>query len=481
MNYKNSNKKGNERPRDEKGRFVSIAAIYSTKHNTVDFEEYHKNNMKFWESKGLVKSNQVIRPFAYKAEAFDIPSDYYYRSNEVKAKLEGYCSYVLQMSNLTEANLEEPENVLTVAKLVPMKDDKTFYFKNELYHNEGLTLVELGSLSKSFDFYLPITTAPKDTERLFQGVIAKRKLKDLVIDTYYKLDFNKATRTHYTFRNKVDEDDSVYVCKYFSTPIEITIDTKSYNNVSAIIFRKTTSDEDGDRVISTNPGPKWILTKEEGGFLVLDFDDVDTPKSITSLDDLNNLVSNLMIPEEILREFSRIELSKNQHIDSANHQPTPRREFDMPVGVTVDTRTKYPITITLLDEDGNPKEHITAYKIGVFRSPRKEGNYEEIVNVRIKDKDYCYATASKDLWILIDKNVNKIYFYSVYYNRVIDWCFAATFDFLNLLNRFSSEFLTNDVKEELLKNMNDIRLNYYSQYEDITTENEGLSGFLESL
>lgn len=153
----------------------------------------------------------------------------------------------------------------------------------------------------------------------------------------------------------------------------------------------------------------------------------------------------------------------------------------MPVGVTVDTRTKYPITITILDEDGNPKEHITAYKIGVFRSPRKDGNYEKIVNVRLKDKEYCYATAPKDLWILIDKNVNKIYFYSVYYNRIIDWCFAATFDFLNLLNRFSSEFLTTNVKEELLKSMNNIRLNYYSQYEDITTENKGLSGFLESL
>lgn len=319
MNYKNSNKKGKERPRDEKGRFVSIAAIYSTKHNTTDFEEYHRNNMKYWESRGLFKSDNFFRPFAYKPEAFNIPSNYYYRSNEVKAKLEGYYSYVLQMSNLTEADLEEPENVLTVAKLEPMKDGKPFYFKNELYNNEGLTLVELGSLSKSFEFYLPVTAAPEDTERLFQGVIAKQKLKDLVIDTYYKLDFNKSIRTHYTFNRNVDEDKSIYVCRYFSTPIDITIDTKRYDDVSAIIFRKTDSDEDDDRIVSINPKPKWILTKEEGGFLAFDFDNVDVPKSISSLDDLANLVPNLMIPEEMLKVFSKIELFKNQNVNPTNH------------------------------------------------------------------------------------------------------------------------------------------------------------------
>lgn len=418
-----------------------------------------------------------VRPFKYRLEAFNIPANYFYTTKEVKAKLEGYYSYVLGMSNLVEANLEEPENILTVAKLDPMKDDKVFYFKNELYNHEGLTLVELGNLNKSFDFYLHITAAPKDTESLFQGVIAKQKLKDLVIDTYYKLDFNKSTRTHYTFKNKVDTDDSVYVCRYFNTPITM----KGYN-VSAKIFRKTDFDEDGDRIISISPEPVLVLVKQDYGFLVIDLiDKRSQPYPIGTLDDLASLVPNLMIPEEILRVFSRDEIIRNQNVKPTIQQPTPRREFDMPDGVRVNVKEKYPITITLLNENGTPKEHIVAYRLGEFRAPRKEGNYENIVNVKIKDKEYCYTTAPKDLWILIDKNVDKIYFYSVYYNRVIDWCFAATFDFLNLLNRFRSEFLSNDVKEELLKKMNDIRLNYYSQYEDITTDNEGLTGFLESL
>ena len=483
MNYKNSNKKGNGRPRDEKGRFVSIAAIYSTKHNTVDFEEYHKNSMKFWESQGLVKSNQVIRPFEYKPEAFKIPSDFFYTSDEVKSRSREYNNYVLSVSELTDLHVTNPENVLSVAKLVVSKSGgmKNLYIKNDLGKYEGLTLVPFENLKKDSVFYVPLTVEPKDNKVLFQDVVAKNKLIDLVIDTYYKLDFNKSIRTHYTFKNKVDEDKSVYVCRYFSTPIDITIYNKRYVDMSGIIFRKTDSDEDGDRIISTNPKPKWILTKEKDGFLAFDFDNVDTPKSITSLDDLTNLVPNLMIPEEILREFSRIELSKNLNVAPTNHQPIPRGDFDIPVGVTANTRTKYPINITLLDENDNPNKHISAYKIGVFRSPRKDGNYEEMVNVKIKDMEYCYATAPKDLWILIDKNVDKIYFYSVYYNRIIDWCFASTFELLNLLNRFSSEYLTSDVKDELISITRDIKLNYYSQYEDITIENKGLTGFLESL
>lgn len=476
----NKNSKRNGRPRDEKGRFVSLSAIYSVKHNTVDLEKFYEEKMKFWGSEGLKISSLFIRPFEYRTEAFRIPDNYKYTKNEVLKFLDGPYNYVLEMSDMVEANLAEPEKILSVAKLVNPKDATLdrLYFKNALWKNEGMTLVPLAYLNKDTDFYVPFTSEPKDVEMLFQGVIAKKKLKDLVVDTYYKLDFNKCIRTHYTLTSKIDEDSPVYVCRYYNSPISIY----GYDEVSAVIFKKTDFDEDGDRIILTIPEPVAVLIKQDYGFLVIDLIDKNIqPYPIDKLDELINLVPNLMIPEGILRLFSRDEIIRNQSVKPTIQQPTPRGEFDIPDGVRVNVKEKYPITITLLNENGTPKEHIIAYRLGEFRAPRKDGNYETIVNVKIKDKEYCYATAPKDLWILIDKNVDKIYFYSVYYNRVIDWCFAATFDFLNLLNRFSSEFLSNDVKEELLKKMNDIRLNYYSQYEDITTDNEGLTGFLESL
>lgn len=486
----NKNQKGNGRARDSKGRFVSLAAVYSVKHNTVDLEKTYEEKMKEWEEQGLAKSDNFFRSFKYRPEAFRIPSSYYYTPEEVKIKLGGYDNYVLKMSELTEVDLEEPESILSVAKLESTRDDRHYYFKNALYDHEGLTLVKLGKLNKDFDFYLPKTAAPKDTESLFQGVVAKRKLKDLVIDTYYKLDFNKSIRTHYTLNSKLDEDSPIYICRYHSSPMSIF----GHDNVSAVIFKKTDFDEDGDRIILTRPEPIYVLIKQDYGFLAIDLVDKEVqPYPIGKLDELANL-PNLMIPEGMLRQLARVELSDSKGTLSFLEPSAPRQECTMqPVGfntrpeqplgfgIRLNLGLHIPIEILAIDEVNDYKRSIKTYRLGEFRAPRKEGEITEIDDFNIDSGHFYLATGPKDLWILIDENIDKIYFYNVHDRKIVDWCLTTTFDFLNLLNRFSSVLLTDETKGDLIEAMNNIRRNYYSKGIVSDENNYGLTGFLDKL
>lgn len=218
----NKNQKRNERPRDEKGRFVSFSAAYSIKHNVVNLEKIYEKKIKEWSEQGLCKADNIIRSFDYRQEAYRIPNNYKCTPEKAKELLSGNYNYILEMSNLIDANIEEPETILSVARMITLKNGnpKTLYFKNGLSKNEGLILLPLEYLDKDLNFYTPYTVEPKDTELLFQGVVAKRKLKDLVIDTYYKLDFNKTIRTHYVHKNKLRDDAPTDICRYWSTPIK---------------------------------------------------------------------------------------------------------------------------------------------------------------------------------------------------------------------------------------------------------------------
>lgn len=485
----------NGRPRDEKGRFVSLSAMYSVKHNTVDLEKVFEEKMKFWESQGLAKSDNFFRSFKYRPEAFRIPADYYYEPDEVRTRLGEYNNYVLKMGDLTDANIIEPETILSVAKLVAAKGGsmKTMYIKNSLWRHEGLMLVPIENLNKDSDFYVPMTVKPKDTKVLFQGVVGKNKLIDLVVDTYYKLDFNKAIRTHYTFNDKLDEGCPVYICRYYSSPISIF----GHDDVSAVIFKKTDFDEDGDRIILTNPEPILVLIKQDYGFLAIDLIDKNNqPCPISSLEALTSLVPNLMIPEGILRQLTRIEISNSKGTLSFLPPSAPREEFttqptpvgihamsDQPLGfgVRVNLILEVPTVITVVDELDNRVMHINVYRLGEFRAPRKNGEISEITSFSVESGQFFLATGLKDLWILIDENLDKIYFYNTHENKIVDWCLATTFDFLNLLNRFSSELLSEEVKDGLLESMNSIKRNYFSSGKVSAERNEGLTGFLDSL
>lgn len=495
----NKNQKGNGRARDARGRFVSLAAIYSTKHNTVDLEKVYEEKMKEWEEQGLAKAVQVVRPFDYRPEAYKVPENYNYTTEEIKKLLSDNYNYVLEMVDLTNVNIEEPETISFVAKMVaPINSNmKTFYFKNSLCVHEGLTLLHVEYIDKDADFYIPFTSEPKNVETLFQGVVAKRKLKDLVIDTYYKLDFNKSVRTHYIHKGRLNEDYPIHICRYWSNPIKYwktPNDEFGYKkDISAVIFTKTKFDEDGDVVIETIPIPKYILKNHDNGFLVYSLDGEDVV-DIRSLSDLTKLVPNLLIPEDMLRRLARLEILNNKGTLTHLGIPAPeqkcvtepigfntRPEQPLGFGVRLNLGLHMPIEILAIDEVNDYKRSVKTYRLGEFRAPRKEGEIPELDTFNVDSGHFYLATGPKDLWILIDENLDKIYFYNSHENKIVDWCLTTTFDFLNLLNRFSSSFLTEETKGDLVKAMNNILKNYYSKGVISAEKNEGLTGFLKNM
>ena len=483
----NKNSKNNGRPRDEKGRFVSLSAMYSVKHNTVDLEKVFEYKMKYWREKGLQNADGIISPFKYRPEAFDIPENYYYTQEEIDGLAAGYDHYILEMLSLPEDNYAI-ENLLLVAKFVPLKRTslkKELGIKSTLWKKEGLTLLPIDRLNSNLDFFQPFSTEPKGTELLFQGVIAKRKLKDLVIDTCYKLDFNKAIKNHYIHQDTLDDECVINICRFHHSPINIF----GYVDVSAVIFTKTSFDVDGDRIIDILPEPKYVITETENRLAAYSIED-GTPIDIRSLDDLVNLVPNLMIPEGLLRRLAKIEFinDKNKKFASSNDKsPTEVPHIDttsdqpLGFGVRVNLLLDIPNVITVVDDSGNRITNINTYRLGEFRAPRKNGEISDITSFSVDSGQFLLATGPNDLWILIDENLDKIYFYNFHDNKIIDWCLTTTFDFLNLFNKFSPIFLSAETKGDLLEAMNNVLKNYYSKGIISTETNKGLIGLMEKI
>ena len=478
---KNNSRKN--QPRDKKGRFVSIAAIYSSKHNTLDFERVYVAKMRMWEEEGLCKADDVITPFEYRPETFNVPSSYMYGPGEMeKAYSDEDRNYALVMVDLSLG-----EKSSYVARLIPLNIDvEPMYVKNELWHNESLALVHLDDLNRPLDLSIPFDSIVSD-EIKFQGVVAKHKLKDLVIDTTYKLVFNKIIKTHYVNKNTLYDDSPIHVCRYFKD----SIDALDYKDVSAIIFTKTTFDKDGDRMISIKPTPRFVLVELDDKFIAYSLDD-DSFEEIKSLDDLTSLVPNLMIPEEMLKELTKIEFINRK-------EKTPVKSDDEPTVKTndsncLDTGVRINLILNVLTDipvgsrTAPTVQHVSdrevvflkVYRLGEFRAPRFQtmAKVQSEINNPI---EFQLAAGPNDLWILLAEKIDKIYLYSVHRGEIVDWCLATSFEFLKLLNKFSSSFITEEAKGELLELLDNIRRNYYSKGIVSADKNEGLEGLLKRI
>ena len=243
-----------------------------------------------------------------------------------------------------------------------------------------------------------------------------------------------------------------------------------------MIFSKTKFDEDGDRVIETEPKPKYIFVELDDRFIAHSLGEGD-PIDIRSLNDLANLVPNLMIPEDMLKRLSKIEMINNlESSDLDERCPVSSTEHPKPLGfgVRLNLILGVPNKVPVIDKSDNTTIYLSTYVLGNFRSPRR--------NVHIENDpiEFQLASGPKNLWILIDENVDKIYFYNAHDNKIIDWCLTTTSDFLSLLSIFSSNFLSDETKGDLIKAMNNIKLNYFKGI--ISAEkNEGLTGFLKNM
>lgn len=477
---KNDSKR-NIRPRDKKGRFVSMAAVYSCKHNTVDFSQFYKEKLKEWEEKGLCKAEDIITPFEYRPEAFNVPTSYMYGPDEIeKVYSDEDRDYALVMADLSLG-----EKSPYIAKLIPLQIGafkEPLYVKNELWHNESLALVHLDDLSQDLDLSIPADSILSDEQKLSQGVVAKHKLKDLVIDTCYKLDFNKAIKNCYIHKNNLFDESAINVCRYYNSPINIF----GYVDVSYAIFEKTKFDEDGDRIINTVPVPKCVIV-DLGDKLVAYYLDDDSFEEIKSLVDLVSLLPNLMIPEEMLRRLAKIEMF-NRNGETSDKPKEETSISPLPYGVRLNLCLDTPIEIAIITNISAIIEHtsvrqtklLKVYRLGEFRAPRFQtmARVQSEINNPV---DFQLAIGPNDLWILIDEKVDKIYLYSAKYSRIIDWCLTTTFDVLNMINKFSSSFLPQETKTDLLEAIHNIRKNYYSKGIISAEKNEGLTEFLENL
>ena len=189
-----------------------------------------------------------------------------------------------------------------------------------------------------------------------------------------------------------------------------------HDNVSAVIFKKTDFDEDGDRIILTRPEPVYVLIKQDYGFLAINLIEKDVqPFPIGKLDELANL-SNLMIPEGMLRQLTRVEIFNNKGKGTLSfiEPSTSRQECTMqPIGfharpdeqplgfgIRLNLGLHIPIEILAIDEVNDYKKSIKTYRLGEFRAPRKEGEITEIDDFTEESGQFYLATGPKDLWIL---------------------------------------------------------------------------------
>ena len=455
--------------RNEMGGFGAIrtSAVYSCKHNNgVDFDKVFKEKMKEWEGLSIVKASDLIAPFGYKAEAYKVPDTYYYDKDTFERILEANSKslvlYFRDMVNNMFVNSIDDAPYVAYCYNPKNEVNDTLFIRNYLNYDEGVVMTKTVSMDSDEDR----DVISKPTEELFNGIIAKTKLRDLVIDTCYKIDFNKAIKTHYVNKRSFNKKSPITILKYFNDPVT---ELFGHGKTFGAVYTKTKLDPDGDREIETVPKAKYVIIEKEDGFLFKSLTEFNDDVEVKSVKDLE-VFPNLMIPgiflrKLVIKEFlnTRKEKDNKSECDSIN-------SFKPRYGVSVNLCLNGVVVI-------KDNSEIKTLKLGEFRAPR---NIDEISDIDFVNKDssqFYFASGPKDLWILVDEKVEKIYFYNVYNNEIIDWCFATTSQFTKLLDKFDEEYASEETKNMLIDNMNNVRKN--SEFSN--KENKGLIGFLKNL
>lgn len=467
MKRMNQKRNENENVRRPVGRPIRISAVYSSKHNTIDFNKVFDQKMKEWEGLSIVKAKDVIEPFGYKGEAYKVPSSYYYTEDEVKNMLNiNDKLLVLYFKDMADVIFKNTEDIPYIAYCFdPTRNSgNTLFIRNYLNYDEGLVMTKGVSMDDDEDLD-KISKDPSVTEDLFLGIIAKKKLKDLVIDTCYKVAFNKAVENHYIIKKNFYKNMPITILKYFEEPFS---ELFGYGEAFGAVYTKTKLDSDGDRIIETEPEAKYVIVEKENGFVFKSLTAFNDNIEVKSVKDLEAF-PNLMIPANFLRKLiikdflnerkEEDNRSKDENINSSKSNSI----YD---GVSVVSSSA---VVTLVKDNSE----IRARKLGIFRAPRNIGEVSEIVS----HNQFYSAKGPNDLWILIDEKVEKIYFYNSYNNRIVDWCFATTIEFTSILEKFDKKYLSEETKAALIDNMNNVRINSYSELRFAYDLNEGLGGF----
>lgn len=471
MKRTNQKRSGNNNVERPVGKSIRIGAVYSSKHNTIDFNKVFDQKMEEWEGLSIVKAKDIVEPFGYQSEAYKVPDNYYYGEKEFNEILEANSkSLVLYFRDMTNnLFLNSIEEAPYVAYCYNPKNEvnDTLFIRNYLNYDEGLLMTKGVSMDDDEDLD-KISKDPSATEDLFHGIIAKKKLKDLVIDTCYKVAFNKAIETHYVNKNSFHKNIPITILKYFNDPVT---ELFGYGKTFGAVYIKTKLDPDGDREIETVPKAKYVIIEKEDGFLFKSLTEFNDDVEVRSVKDLEAF-PNLMIPEDFLRKLvikdflntrkDEDNRSKDENVNSS----TSNSIYD---GVSIVSSSA---VITLVKDNSE----IRARKLGIFRAPRNIGEVSEIVT----HNQFCSAKGPNDLWILIDEKVEKIYFYNSYNNRIVDWCFATTIEFTSILEKFDKKYLSEGTKAALIDNMNNTRINSYSELRFAYDVNKGLGGFLKN-
>ena len=464
MKRTNQKRNGNE----NRGKSICIGAIYSSKHNTVDFNKVFDQKTKEWEGLNIVKAKDVVEPFGYQPEAYKVPDNYYYGEKEfndiLEANSESLVLYFRDMANNIFLNSIEEAPYVAYCYNPKNEVNQTLFIRNYLNYDEGLVMTEGVSMDDDEDLN-KISKSPSATEDLFRGIIVKKKLKDLVIDTCYKAAFNRAIETHYVNKNSFHKNIPITILKYFNDPVT---ELFGYGKTFGAIYTKTKLDQDGDRDIETVPKAKYVIIEKENGFVFKSLTEFNDDVEVKSVKDLEAF-PNLMIPTDFLRklvikDFLNIRKEENYKERCKTNSFKPGYGVDITVCSTCNV---------VIKEDLETE----VYKFGVFRAPRLVEETGELDSVGVESNRFHTATGVKDLWILLDGKLDKIYLYNMCYKIVVDWCLATTTEFTNLLEKFDGKYLSEDTKNELIDTMNKIKLNYYSNGKD----NEGLDGFLKNL
>lgn len=455
--------------RNEMGGFGAIrtSAVYSCKHNNgVDFDKVFKEKMKEWEGLSIVKASDLIAPFGYKAEAYKVPDTYYYDKDTFERILEANSkSLVLYFRDMVNNMfVNSIDDVPYVAYCYNPKNEvnDTLFIRNYLNYDEGVVMTKTVSMDSDEDR----DVISKPTEELFNGIIAKTKLRDLVIDTCYKIDFNKAIKTHYVNKRSFNKKSPITILKYFNDPVT---ELFGYGKTFGAIYTKTKLDPDGDREIETVPKAKYVIIEKEDGFLfksLTEFNDDVEVKSVKDLEAFPNLmIPGIFLRKLVIKEFlnTRKEKDNKSECDSIN-------SFKPRYGVSVNLCLNGVIVI-------KDNSEIKTLKLGEFRAPRNIGEISDIDFVNKDSSQFYFASGPKDLWILVDEKVEKIYFYNAYNNEIIYWCFATTSQFTKLLDKFDEEYASEETKNMLIDNMNNVRKNSKFSHK----ENKGLTGFLKNM
>lgn len=284
-----------------------------SKRGIVDLDKVVEQKMEEWRLKGLVRTLEKIRPVTYRPEAYIVPANYYYSPEEVKRKLrKRKYDYVLKFMDLSDLP-PDAEKILSIAKLTSTRVP-SLYLRNGLSYEEGLVLVTRDRLGIPDDdgMIKGITSLPKNVDYIFQGVIVKNKLKDLIIDTAYKLDFNKSVKTHYIDGTSFKENLPISILRYFNNPIR---EVQGYSNISGVVYTKTEFDSDGDMIISRDPKVKCVIEEFPERFLFKTSYFFESGRHserfIYSLEELVDNIPNLMISEEFLRRMAIKEFVNN--------------------------------------------------------------------------------------------------------------------------------------------------------------------------